>query len=122
MANISKVTLPNGLTYDIKDDQARGLVVNVSLVSGNTCSCDTSVTDIIDAIEDGKNITCIYNGSDIFHLFAYDSGEMNVIFERIDTSNEHYIYGGRVSNADSWNKETRPLGTTTVVYRNWTYN
>lgn len=123
MPNISKITLPNGTTYDIKDDAARGLVVHIYLDSNYTCTCDTTIERILSAIENGQNITCIVDDVDIYQTVFYDINETSVRFWFSNYGHEYLIDGAHYSNADHWTwQDSNPSTGTNVVFNQWTYN
>ena len=82
MADISKVTLPNNETYDLKDSVARGGIGNAKLFYG-TCSSAAAATE--------KAVTCSeFTANDLV------AGTMiNVKFDNTNslcvTSNHTYI-------------------------------
>lgn len=121
MADISKILLPNGITYDIKDAYSRGLVVNVTLGSGTTCSSDTTVTDIINAVNNGRNVICIVDSTEIYPLVFCDlDGEVR--FRELNIGDTVLIIGSRTGNTESWTYGTDHESTGTVVnYIEWSY-
>lgn len=121
MADISKILLPNGITYDIKDAYSRGLVVNVTLGSGTTCYSDTSVIDIINAVNNGRNVLCIVDDKEIYPLvFCDPDGEVR--FGELNTGDMILITGTRSGSTDYWSYGSNQASTGTVVkYIEWSY-
>lgn len=121
MADISKILLPNGITYDIKDAYSRGLVVNITLGSGTTCYSDTSVIDIINAVNNGRNVICIVDSSEIYPLVFCDS-DGEVRFRKLNVGDTILITGSRSGNTDYWSYGSDQASTGTVVnYIEWSY-
>ena len=121
MADISKILLPNGITYDIKDAYSRGLVVNVTLGSGTTCSSDTTVTDIINAVNNGRNVICIVDSTEIYPLVFCDS-DGEVRFRELNTGDTILITGSRSGSTDYWSYGSDQVSTGTIVkYIEWSY-
>lgn len=84
MANISKITLPNGTTYDIKDANPPKEIFIAEFD-------ETSYDDLYDAYEDGKTLYCRIQsgstGSDQYYpLLMYIASQANMfIFGSVET-------------------------------------
>lgn len=123
MADISKILLPNGITYDIKDAYSRGLVIHVYYSgSGETCTCDTSIMDIGTAIENGRNIILIFNDEILYYLAVIGEEYESFQFLDINPSSNDLIFAQRNGNTDSWSYQQGSVNTGTIVkYIEWSY-
>ena len=61
MADISKITLPSGTTYDIKDSVARAAIGGAIIIKGTTTTALTDESTVNPIVIDGESYTAVTN-------------------------------------------------------------
>lgn len=123
MANISKITLPNGITYDIKDANPPE---EIFIAEFN----ETSYDDLYDAYEDGKMLYCRIQsgsiGSDQYYpLLMYIASQANMfIFGSVETFQSQNLPTFHAIFIDglykTWSSETADLAELSHTHGNIT--
>ena len=107
MAEISKITLPSGTTYDLKDETAR------SLISGGVTfivAWDGASTPVVGNIPAGVTVT--YNGTDYTGTLAANSAQAGAFYLVKESSTTNDIYAEYVPVGEVDSKTWEKLGDT----------
>lgn len=109
MADISKITLPSGNTYDIKDAVARQAIAGgVSYI----ISWNGSSTPVVANIPAGVVVT--YNDTDYTGTFAANSAEAGAFYLVHSSSTSNDVYDEYVAVGTTGSKTWERLGSSTV--------
>lgn len=88
MAEISKITLPSGVTYDIKDATARAAVAGGTVFMGVTTTALTDGATTSPIVIDGENVNAINGGIAIYQNGEFIFADKDSKWHEIgDTSN-----------------------------------
>lgn len=109
MADISKITLPSGNTYDIKDAVARQAIAGgVSFI----VAWNGSSTPVVGNIPAGVVVT--YNGTDYTGTLAANSAEAGAFYLVHSSSTSNDVYDEYVAVGTTGSKTWERLGSSTI--------
>lgn len=109
MADISKITLPSGNTYDIKDAVARQAIAGgVSYI----IAWNGSSTPVVGNIPAGVTVT--YNGTDYTGTFSANSAEAGAFYLVHSSSTSNDVYDEYVAVGTTGSKTWERLGSSSI--------
>lgn len=109
MAEISKITLPSGNTYDIKDAVAREAIAGgISFI----VAWNGSSTPVVGNIPAGVVVT--YNGVDYTGTLAANSAQVGAFYLVASSNTAQNIYSEYVAIGTTGSKTWEKLGDTTI--------
>lgn len=109
MAEISKITLPSGNTYEIKDAVARQAIAGgVSFI----VAWNGSSTPVVGNIPAGVAVT--YNGTDYTGTLAANSAQAGAFYLVHSSSTSNDVYDEYVAVGTSGSKSWERLGSSTI--------
>lgn len=107
MPDISKITLPSGITYDIKDTTARSAIAGGTSFLGITTTALTDGASTSTIVIDGDNVSAVNGGIAIYQNAEFIYSESDEKWHEIgDTSNL-----GDLALKDSASASYTPAGT-----------